>query len=174
MVFYFPNFRFFLCCWMFWMRTFFHALVYNNNTLSYALIFVLSAACRIIPQLLNGLEKARFKRHLDNLLVIMAASVDSQLPLAVSSAEESLSLVALRIGPNVLRGRVENHIDSKVSRTLIRSLPPSEWKKFTVAVAAHIRTFFLYSLPVDVSFVVCSLLCIIVQISSNIHPKIWP
>ncbi|KAA0185046.1 Soluble guanylate cyclase 88E [Fasciolopsis buskii] len=88
--------------------------------------YLLETACRIIPQLLNGLEKARFKRHLDNLLVIMAASVDSQLPLAVSSAEESLSLVALRIGPNVLRGRVENHIDSKVSRTLIRSLPPSE------------------------------------------------
>ncbi|THD20663.1 Armadillo type fold, partial [Fasciola hepatica] len=88
--------------------------------------YLLITGCRIVPQLLNGLEKARFRRHLDNLLTIIAAAVDSHLPLAVSSAEESLSLLALRIGPNVLRGRVENHMDSRVSRTLIRSLPPSD------------------------------------------------
>ncbi|KAA0190494.1 Armadillo type fold, partial [Fasciolopsis buskii] len=87
--------------------------------------YLLETACQIVPQLLSGLEKSRFKRHLDNLLIIMAAAAESQLPLAVAAAEESLSLLTSRIGPNVLRGRMENHLDSRVTRTLTRFLPPA-------------------------------------------------
>ncbi|TPP56797.1 Armadillo type fold, partial [Fasciola gigantica] len=86
--------------------------------------YLLETACQIVPQLLKGLEKARFKRHLDNLLIVMTAAVECQLPLAVVAAEESLSLLMSHIGPNVIRGRVENHMDPRVSRTLVRFLPP--------------------------------------------------
>lgn len=100
-------------------------LIFTTDVMPVPLSCLFFLACQIVPQLLSGLEKSRFKRHLDNLLIIMAAAAESQLPLAVAAAEESLSLLTSRIGPNVLRGRMENHLDSRVTRTLTRFLPPA-------------------------------------------------
>ncbi|CAH8538065.1 unnamed protein product [Dicrocoelium dendriticum] len=86
--------------------------------------YFLETVCRVIAQLCNALEKPRFKRQLDNYLVALTAAIESGLPLAVAASEETLTVLANRVGPNVLRGRVENHIDSRVVRCLLNRLPP--------------------------------------------------
>ncbi|CAL8072438.1 unnamed protein product [Calicophoron daubneyi] len=85
--------------------------------------YLLETACRTTGQMCNGLQKMQFKRHLDKLLVVLAAAVECQLPLAAVASEETLSILAQRLGPNVLRGRIENHMDSRVPHYLRDLLP---------------------------------------------------
>ncbi|KAF8568033.1 hypothetical protein P879_07806 [Paragonimus westermani] len=87
--------------------------------------YFLETACHVVSQLATVLDKPRFKRHVDNLLVILATAIESDLPLAVVAAEETLNVFVNRLGPNVLRGRVENHMDSRVVRNLLQHLPPA-------------------------------------------------
>ncbi|CAH8474469.1 unnamed protein product [Heterobilharzia americana] len=87
--------------------------------------YFLETACDVIVQLCKYLSKPQFKRHLDAFLGILAAAVDSKLPLAVSAASEALRAIGDRYGPSVLRGRVESHIESYVSENLLELLPSS-------------------------------------------------
>ncbi|KAF6774944.1 hypothetical protein AHF37_06097 [Paragonimus kellicotti] len=86
--------------------------------------YFLETACHVISQLATALDKPRFKRHVDNLLVVLVTAIESDLPLAVVAAEETLNVFVNRLGPNVLRGRVESHMDSRVVRNLPQHLPP--------------------------------------------------
>lgn len=85
--------------------------------------YFLQTACDVIAQLCRGLEKPTFKKHLDDLLIVLAAAIDSKLPLAEAASLEALNFIAGRLGPNVLRGRLENHVDPFV-RNLMQHLPP--------------------------------------------------
>ncbi|KER19831.1 hypothetical protein T265_11497 [Opisthorchis viverrini] len=85
--------------------------------------YLLDTACNVVIQLYKGLEKTRFKRHLDNLLILLTTAFESQLPLAVLACKETLEFLSTHVGPNVIRGRVENHLDDRVPRALSGLLP---------------------------------------------------
>ncbi|CAL8074017.1 unnamed protein product [Calicophoron daubneyi] len=87
--------------------------------------YLLETACRTIGEMCKGLAKMQFKRHLDSVLVVLAAAVECELPLAAVASEETVGILAHRIGPNVLRGRIENHMDSRVPNRLRGFLPPA-------------------------------------------------
>ncbi|CAH8447297.1 unnamed protein product [Schistosoma turkestanicum] len=85
--------------------------------------YFLETACDVIIQLCKHLEKPLFKKHMDAFLEVLAAAVESKLPLAVGAATECLTSIGSRFGPNVLRGRIESHINAFVSENLVQLLP---------------------------------------------------
>ncbi|KAG5450139.1 hypothetical protein CSKR_113241 [Clonorchis sinensis] len=85
--------------------------------------YLLDTACNVVIQLYKGLEKPRFKRHLDNLLILLTNAFESQLPLAILACKETLEFLSAHVGPNVIRGRIENHLDARVPRALLGLLP---------------------------------------------------
>nr|VZI41487.1 unnamed protein product [Spirometra erinaceieuropaei] len=86
--------------------------------------YLLETACRTIGLLCTGLDKAMFKRNLDSLLPVLAWAVSSSMPLAVSAAEDCLTILSQKLGPNVLRSRIANHFEVTTVPRLLEILPP--------------------------------------------------
>ncbi|KAK4472238.1 hypothetical protein MN116_003509 [Schistosoma mekongi] len=86
--------------------------------------YFLETACDVIVQLCKYLSKPQFKKHMDVFLEVLAAAVNSKLPLTVDAASECLKFIGNRFGPSVLRGRIENHINAFVPENLLELLSP--------------------------------------------------
>ncbi|XP_033114382.1 uncharacterized protein LOC117114802 [Anneissia japonica] len=81
-------------------------------------VCLLETICKQLPIIAKNIEKRRFKSHLDKFLdpLFYALSCDS----ALTSSAASLCLIEIGkyVGPNILKGRVENYNASYVDKLL--------------------------------------------------------
>ncbi|XP_043236112.1 uncharacterized protein LOC122388790 isoform X2 [Amphibalanus amphitrite] len=84
---------------------------------------LLETVCRALPPLATGIGKRCFKTHLHLLLDTIMYSLTCESQLAAEAGRCCVQQLSGLLGPNIFRGRVENHNPSYLT-TLDRFLPP--------------------------------------------------
>lgn len=72
-------------------------------------VTLLETLCKTLPHLARGLSKRVFKTHLHLFLDSIFYALECENALTSSAASQCLSQLAQLLGPNILRGRVEEH-----------------------------------------------------------------
>jgi len=68
-----------------------------------------STVCGRLAEIGANVEKKNFKPYLEDFFDMIFYSLESENGLAVSAAEECINSLSKLLGPNILRGRVENY-----------------------------------------------------------------
>jgi len=68
-----------------------------------------STVCGRLAEIGENVDKKNFKPYLENFFDMIFYSLECENGLAVSAAEECLKSLSKLLGPNILRGRVENY-----------------------------------------------------------------
>lgn len=74
-----------------------------------------STVCGRLAEIGASIEKKYFKPHLEDFFDVIFYSLESESGLTASAAEECLISLSKLLGPNILRGRVENYNPGFVS-----------------------------------------------------------
>lgn len=72
-------------------------------------ITLLETLCKSLPHLAKGLGKRVFKNHLHLFLDAVFYALECENALTSSAASQCLTQISQLLGPNILRGRVEEH-----------------------------------------------------------------
>ncbi|XP_066947983.1 uncharacterized protein [Macrobrachium rosenbergii] len=72
-------------------------------------VTLLETLCKTLPQLAKGLNKRVFKSHLHLFLDSIFYALECENALTSSAASQCLTQLAQFLGPNILRGRVEEY-----------------------------------------------------------------
>ncbi|CAG5132048.1 unnamed protein product [Candidula unifasciata] len=72
--------------------------------------------CKQLPNLAKGLGKRPFKMYLEMFLDVIFEALDSEVVLTSAAAQHCIIELCLFLGSGIVRGRVENHNSSYLSR----------------------------------------------------------
>jgi len=72
-------------------------------------VSLLETLCKTLPAMAKGLGKKGFKSHLHLFLDAIFYSLECENALTSSAASQSLSSLSQFLGPNILRGRIEEY-----------------------------------------------------------------
>lgn len=72
-------------------------------------LYFLETICKKLPVIAGGIGKRNFKSHLEEFLDCIFYALISESSLTSSAASQCLNRLSSFLGPNILRGRVENY-----------------------------------------------------------------
>uniref|UniRef100_A0A0B7AX84 Uncharacterized protein n=2 Tax=Arion vulgaris TaxID=1028688 RepID=A0A0B7AX84_9EUPU len=76
----------------------------------------METVCKQLPNLANGLGKRPFKMYLELFIDCIFDALDSDVVLTSSAAAQCLIELSTFLGPGIVRGRIENHNSSYITR----------------------------------------------------------
>lgn len=72
-------------------------------------LYLLETICKKLPVIANGIGKRLFKSQLESFFDCIFYALVSESSLTSSAASQCLNRLSSLLGPNILRGRVENY-----------------------------------------------------------------
>uniref|UniRef100_A0A6A7G1B8 Dynein axonemal assembly factor 5 TPR repeats domain-containing protein n=1 Tax=Hirondellea gigas TaxID=1518452 RepID=A0A6A7G1B8_9CRUS len=72
-------------------------------------VTLLESLCKNLPRICKGIGKNNFKPHLHHFIDLIFYALECENSLTSSAASQCLTALSTDIGPNILRGRIEEH-----------------------------------------------------------------